>query len=42
MQGRCQSPAKITGWKRAFGEVRRANVLGRDEDGRYLIKSEAG
>lgn len=25
---------------RAWGEVRAANVLGRDEDGRYLIEGE--
>ena len=42
MQGRCDSPAKITGRKRAWGEVCGANVLGRDEDGRYLIKGTAG
>jgi len=32
---------KITGRKRAWGELRGANVLGRDEDGRDLIKSAA-
>jgi len=38
MQGRCDSPAKTAGRKRAWGEVRGADVLGSDEDGGYLIK----
>ena len=31
--------AKWRDFLRAWGEVRAADVLGRDEDGRYLIKS---